>query len=422
MAGPDPPAPPGARHRPSRGNPHRQGDEAGPAPRDRAARARASAGARELRRPRRRVRLHAGRVRRLRPRGPAVPALPHNDPSGPSSVAGAPGSAPPARSGDRPAPRSSRRVSASGTGPTATAVTGCTVDPLPGGKRCRVRGARRRRPERGRPTSSRPRRAQPGANAILLAGGSAFGLAAADGVVPPSSGGAGSAFATPAGPVPLVAGAVVFDLALGDARARPGPEAGLRRRAGRRGRAARERARSASGWGAPSASCSARRMDEGRLRFRSDAPRPATESSPPSPPSTPSARCSPRTDRSSPASALDGGLPANRRAPGGASPLAARAGESTTLVCVLTDAALTKTAGLARRSRGRSAGVARAVDPAGTAVDGERRSASRPGRRSPTRSSSARSPRTSSPQRSGTGFRTATGIGGCPPAAAHDGR
>lgn len=70
-----------------------------------------------------------------------------------------------------------------------------------------------------------PSSAGPGANAILLTGGSAFGLAAVDGVVR-WLGEHGVGFETPAAVVPLVGAAVVYDLGLGDPAVRPGPEAG----------------------------------------------------------------------------------------------------------------------------------------------------------------------------------------------------
>jgi L-aminopeptidase/D-esterase-like protein len=64
-----------------------------------------------------------------------------------------------------------------------------------------------------------------GPSAVLLTGGSAFGLAAADGVVRWLEE-RGIGHPTPAGVVPLVSAAVVFDLAEGDPGARPGPEQG----------------------------------------------------------------------------------------------------------------------------------------------------------------------------------------------------
>lgn len=62
-------------------------------------------------------------------------------------------------------------------------------------------------------------------DAILLTGGSAFGLAAAEGVMRELEQD-GRGHVTPAGKVPIVPAAVVFDLTAGDPTARPGPEAG----------------------------------------------------------------------------------------------------------------------------------------------------------------------------------------------------
>jgi L-aminopeptidase/D-esterase-like protein len=60
---------------------------------------------------------------------------------------------------------------------------------------------------------------------ILLSGGSAFGLAAADGVVSWLERN-GRGYETPGGLVPLVPGAVVYDLISGDPSRRPGPAEG----------------------------------------------------------------------------------------------------------------------------------------------------------------------------------------------------
>ena len=102
--------------------------------------------------------------------------------------------------------------------------TGCTVCLLPEGSvaSCEVRG--------GAPGTLgtdllQPAGAGPGANAILLTGGSAFGLAAVDGVVGWLSE-RGIGFETPAALVPLVGAAVVYDLGLGDPDARPGAASG----------------------------------------------------------------------------------------------------------------------------------------------------------------------------------------------------
>lgn len=64
--------------------------------------------------------------------------------------------------------------------------------------------------------------------AVMLSGGSAFGLAAADGIVQRlADAGRGFALGVVPGVVPIVPGAVVFDLGRGgDVRATPGPELG----------------------------------------------------------------------------------------------------------------------------------------------------------------------------------------------------
>ncbi len=63
------------------------------------------------------------------------------------------------------------------------------------------------------------------AHAVLLTGGSAFGLAAADGVMARLEE-RGLGVPTQAGAVPIVPAAVLYDLAVGSSAARPGREAG----------------------------------------------------------------------------------------------------------------------------------------------------------------------------------------------------
>jgi len=105
------------------------------------------------------------------------------------------------------------------------AQTGCTVVvlPEPNVATAETRGAA--------PGSRETALLTPGMSveqiqAVLLTGGSAFGLGAADGVM---SGLAaeGRGHPTPAGPVPIVPAAVIFDLMVGSA-GQPGPEAGAR--------------------------------------------------------------------------------------------------------------------------------------------------------------------------------------------------
>ena len=62
-------------------------------------------------------------------------------------------------------------------------------------------------------------------DAVVLSGGSAFGLAAGDGVARWLER-AGRGFPTAAGVVPIVVGMSLFDLAVGDPRVRPGPDEG----------------------------------------------------------------------------------------------------------------------------------------------------------------------------------------------------
>lgn len=64
-------------------------------------------------------------------------------------------------------------------------------------------------------------------DALLLTGGSAFGLAAAQGVVEWLEE-RGRGFETPAARVPIVPAAVLYDLGVGDASVRPGPAMGRR--------------------------------------------------------------------------------------------------------------------------------------------------------------------------------------------------
>jgi L-aminopeptidase/D-esterase-like protein len=104
------------------------------------------------------------------------------------------------------------------------AWTGCTVCLLPIGSvvACEVRGSA---PGTLGTDLLRPQSVGPGANAILLTGGSAFGLAAAAGVSRWLEE-RGIGFETPASRVPLVAAAVVYDLGLGEAAVRPGANEG----------------------------------------------------------------------------------------------------------------------------------------------------------------------------------------------------
>jgi L-aminopeptidase/D-esterase-like protein len=104
------------------------------------------------------------------------------------------------------------------------ARTGCTVVLLPAGTVAsgEVRG--------GAPGTREfellsPERTVDRVNAVVLTGGSAFGLAACDGVVRWCEE-RGIGLPTTAGPVPIVVGMVIYDLGVGDPAVRPGPEEG----------------------------------------------------------------------------------------------------------------------------------------------------------------------------------------------------
>ena len=106
----------------------------------------------------------------------------------------------------------------------AVSQTGCTVVELPEETvaSCEVRG--------GAPASREldllgPDKTVTRVDAVLLTGGSAFGLAAADGVMRYYEE-LGRGVATPGGGVPIVPAMALFDLAVGDPRVRPTSESG----------------------------------------------------------------------------------------------------------------------------------------------------------------------------------------------------
>jgi len=209
-------------------------------------------------------------------------------------------------------------------------------------------------------------------SAVALCGGSAFGLAAADGVARWLDD-HGMGYRTPAGRVPIVPAAVVYDLAEGDPRARPDADAGYAAcEAATPG--VPERGRVGAGTGAA----------VGKILGREH--------------STPAgigfaAAVSGAGERVAALAVVnafgdvigaDGGMLGGPRVPGEDMPrtaerVAAMAGppdwtrleeRNTTLVCVMTDAVLDKAA-CARVARMASGGVARAVDPVFSDVDGD---------------------------------------------------
>ena len=252
----------------------------------------------------------------------------------------------------------------------AQAATGCTVIIPPAGSRCGVdiRG--------GGPGTRETDVIGAGAgpheaSAVLLSGGSAYGLAAADGVMSWLEE-RGRGHPTPAGIVPIVPAAVIYDLAEGEGGVRPGPA---------EGRAACEAASADPGSGRIGAGTGAA---VGKILGRERACQAGIGVA-----SAVSGRGE-RVAALAVANAFgdvlgeDGSLLGSARDPDGGPVPAAEAiaameappdwsrieERNTTLVCVLTDAGLDAGA-CARVARMASAGVARAVEPVFSDLDGD---------------------------------------------------
>jgi L-aminopeptidase/D-esterase-like protein len=208
-------------------------------------------------------------------------------------------------------------------------------------------------------------------SAVVLAGGSAFGLAAADGAMRWLEE-HGRGYATPGGVVPIVPAAILYDLVEGDPAARPDAEAGYAAcQAAAPGVPQRGRIGAAAGAAASKVLGRERSVPTGV------------------------GYAAARTGRGETVAALaipnpfgdivgaDGKLLAAARGDDGpvsaAEVIAEMRGfpdfaqveeRNTTLVCVMTDAPLAKP-GCTRVARMASAGVARAVDPVFSDVDGD---------------------------------------------------
>ena len=248
--------------------------------------------------------------------------------------------------------------------------TGCTVVIAPAGTRGGV-------DVRGGGTGTReldglsPLANAEGPTAVLLTGGSAFGLAAADGVVRWLEE-RGLGRPTPVGVVPLVPAAVVFDLVEGASGTRPGPDEGYAA-CETAAAAVPERGRVGAGCGAA----------VGKLLGRDRATRGGVGYASTALASGETIAAIAVANAFGDVIAEDGellGAPQNERGellrsaqlipelPQRA--LSARPAENTTLACVCTDARLDKR-GCAIVARSASAGIARAVNPAFTPLDGD---------------------------------------------------
>jgi L-aminopeptidase/D-esterase-like protein len=105
------------------------------------------------------------------------------------------------------------------------AATGCTVVLAPESGAVASADVRGGAPGTRQIDPLHPLANSPAAHAVLMTGGSAFGLVAADGVMRWLEE-RGRGLPTPGGVVPLVSAAVVYDLAVGDGSRRPGPDEG----------------------------------------------------------------------------------------------------------------------------------------------------------------------------------------------------
>jgi L-aminopeptidase/D-esterase-like protein len=211
-----------------------------------------------------------------------------------------------------------------------------------------------------------------GPTAVLLTGGSAFGLAVADGAVRWLEE-RGLGRPTPVGVIPLVSTAVVFDPAVGDPSARPGPEQGYAACEAAAG-GVPERGRIGAGAGAAVGKVLGReRATDGGVGYA------ATRLA-----SGETVAAVAVANSSGDVIAEDGTVLGGPHGERGELLRSAdlmldtpqlpdwtlRPGESTTLACVSTDAALDKR-GCGIVARIASAGLARAVDPAFTPFDGD---------------------------------------------------
>lgn len=105
-------------------------------------------------------------------------------------------------------------------------LTGCTVVLLPPGGAVASADVRGGAPSTRETDLLDPTKSVQRVHALVLAGGSAFGLAAADGVVEHLEA-AGEGVWTPAARIPIVPTAVIYDLSTGSPHARPNRDSGL---------------------------------------------------------------------------------------------------------------------------------------------------------------------------------------------------
>ncbi|HET9691278.1 MAG TPA: P1 family peptidase [Acidimicrobiales bacterium] len=191
-------------------------------------------------------------------------------------------------------------------------------------------------------------------DAVVLSGGSAFGLAACDGVVTHLAA-EGRGWPTSAGPVPIVVGMVIFDLLVGDPAARPTAAAG-----------AMAAGAAVEGW--PATGAVGAGTGATVAKWRGEPPTPAGLGAASLVDAGVTVACLVACNALGAIRdpvAGDPGMP-----PDGPEAAIAGAGENTTVGVVLTDAAISKL-DCALLARAAHDGLARAVEPVHTAFDGD---------------------------------------------------
>ncbi len=276
-----------------------------------------------------------------------------------------------------PAPRTLPEGFSAGHWTDAQAVTGCTVVLCPPAGAVAGADVRGGGPATRQLDPLHPLANAPAAHAVLLTGGSAFGLGAADGVMRWLEE-RGRGFPTPGGVVPLVPTAVVYDLMIGDPSRRPGPDEGYA--ACERAREEEEPELGSVGAGTGAA--------VGKLFGRPSAVKAGVGLAVQHLPQPERARMAALAVVNAFGDVIgaDGQVLAGTRGEDGGFvgstallrrrlftlPAPDREGAvgNTTLVCVMTDATLSKT-GCGIVAKMSQAGMARAVDPVHSAVDGD---------------------------------------------------
>ncbi|MEA2443809.1 MAG: hypothetical protein QOJ12_1101 [Thermoleophilales bacterium] len=201
-----------------------------------------------------------------------------------------------------------------------------------------------------------PERTVPGVDAVAIAGGSAFGLAASDGVARWCEE-QGLGLETPAGRVPIVVGMAIFDLMAAEPGVRPTADAGYEAAAAASDGGALETGRvgagtgaTVGGWGGPD------RVRPGGLGSASERHGDVVVGA--------------LVVVNAFGEPIGGGAGRPRLAPGYEAPFAGGPSRNTTVGVIATNARLDKTGCFLTAQSGHD-GIARAIEPAHTTFDGD---------------------------------------------------